>query len=104
MSGNKVNKSRVNDLLQQLNLSKVANAKTYNMSQGELQRLSIARAIINNPSVVLADEPTSALDDKNCDEVIRLLENQSQALNSALIIVTHDNRLKKYFPHHLELN
>ena len=74
------------------------------MSQGEQQRLSIARALINDPKVILADEPTSALDDKNCEEVISLLTNQAEAAGAALIIVTHDNRLKDLFSHQVTLN
>ncbi len=63
------------------------------MSQGELQRLSIARAIINKPCLILADEPTSSLDDKSCKEAISLLQNKVDELGASLIIVTHDNRL-----------
>ncbi len=103
MAGNSIDKQHINDLLKKMNLENRANFKTYTMSQGEQQRLSIARAIINGPKLILADEPTSALDDKNCDEVIKLLEYQSKSLKAALIIVTHDNRLKKYFKEHIEL-
>ena len=74
------------------------------MSQGELQRLSIARALINKPKVILADEPTSALDDKNCQEVIELLTTQASEVGAALIIVTHDNRLKEIFTNQIILN
>lgn len=73
------------DLLQQ---------KTSLLSGGEQQRVSIARALMNNPDVILADEPTSNLDDENCEKVIELLENQSRNIGAALVIVTHDQRLK----------
>lgn len=70
------------------------NKKTALLSGGEQQRVSIARALMNNPDVILADEPTSNLDDENCEKVIELLENQSKNIGAALVIVTHDQRLK----------
>ncbi|MCX8491571.1 MAG: ATP-binding cassette domain-containing protein, partial [Cyclobacteriaceae bacterium] len=64
------------------------------ISQGQAQRVAIARAIINKPSLILADEPTSALDDKNCEQVIDLLTKLATENNAALIVATHDHRLK----------
>lgn len=104
MAGRPHNKGRIKELLQQLNIDHRSQAKTNKMSQGEQQRLSIARALVNNPKVILADEPTSALDDKNCSEVISLLNSQAQSVGAALIIVTHDNRLKEFFTNHIELS
>jgi lipoprotein-releasing system ATP-binding protein len=104
MAGNSVSTNTVHELLQQLNLDHKAKALSYKMSQGEQQRLSIARAIINKPGLILADEPTSALDDENCKKVVELLEYQSEQLKAALVIVTHDKRLKQYFKNHIELS
>jgi putative ABC transport system ATP-binding protein len=67
------------------------------ISQGEQQRVSLARALLHDPLVVLADEPTSSLDDENCARVIQLLTEQSSLTGSALIVVSHDERLKKHF-------
>ncbi len=83
----------LDSLFDTLNISHCRNRKTNEMSQGELQRLSIARAVINKPSLILADEPTSSLDDKNCREAIKLLRYQAEMLQAGLVIVTHDNRL-----------
>lgn len=91
---NRVSKNEAQSILDRLEIGHRANAKISEMSQGELQRLSIARAVINKPKVILADEPTSALDDKNCNIVIDLLQETANTCNAALIIVTHDNRLK----------
>jgi putative ABC transport system ATP-binding protein len=66
----------------------------FELSQGQAQRVAIARAIINKPSLILADEPTSALDDKNCAQVIELLNKVAMENNAALIVATHDHRLK----------
>ncbi len=67
------------------------------LSQGELQRLAIIRAMIHKPMLVLADEPSSALDDENAQAVAKVLKEQSEQANAALIIVTHDIRLKSLF-------
>jgi ABC-type lipoprotein export system ATPase subunit len=81
-------------LAENLGFSDLLGNKTSLMSNGEQQRVSIARALMNNPEVILADEPTSNLDDENCEKVIELLENQSKNIGAALVIVTHDQRLK----------
>lgn len=73
------------------------------LSIGQQQRVNIARALINNPSVILADEPTSSLDDENALIVARLLSELAKEYQSSLIIVTHDQRLKKVFNHQISL-
>lgn len=93
----------VDQLLDALGIAHRGKARPAECSQGELQRASIARALINRPSVLLADEPTSALDDHHCQEVRTLLETRSQAAGTALVIVTHDQRLKQFFPQTLTL-
>ncbi len=94
LAGNKTNKKTTMILLERLNIGHKADKRIRDLSQGEKQRVAIARALINNPKLILADEPTSALDDMNCDEVLLLLEEQAKAAGAALIIVTHDTRLK----------
>ena len=94
LAGNKIDKKAVRVLLDRLNIGHKTYSSIRDLSQGEKQRVAIARALINHPKLILADEPTSALDDKNCSEVLSLLQEQASAAGSALIIVTHDNRLK----------
>ena len=99
----KKDKSKALDLLEHLGVADQAHKKPAQLSVGQQQRLAIARALINDPAVVLADEPTSNLDDKNARIVADLLREQAQKAGAALIIVTHDFRLKQIFHNNLEL-
>lgn len=103
LAGNPQDKKAINTLAQQLNIADQLPKKTHELSQGQQQRLAIARALVNQPKIVLADEPTSSLDDKNCANVVALLKQQAAEANAALIIVTHDYRLKKEFDNQLSL-
>jgi len=103
MGGGTDNKDKIEELLSSLNISHKADKYPENLSQGEKQRAAIARALVNNPKIILADEPTSALDDNNCNEVVQLLEQQAKEANAALIIVTHDNRLTEIFANQITL-
>lgn len=93
MAGITLDKSRGLQLLENLGLKDRANDLPKELSIGEQQRVSIARALMNRPSVVLADEPTSSLDDENCKIVAELLSQNCKDQGAALIIVTHDQRL-----------
>lgn len=66
-----------------------------NLSGGELQRLSIARALVKNPKILLCDEPTGALDSATGTKVLSLLKNTAKENNIALIIVTHNSKLEE---------
>ena len=90
-------------LLDELGLTRLARARPRQLSQGERQRLAIARAVINRPALVLADEPTSALDDASCAAVVELLLGQADASGATLVIATHDARLAPHFAQRLEL-
>lgn len=92
-----IKKDKVTGLLSQLQVAEQAGKKPSTLSQGQQQRVSIARALMNNPQLILADEPTSSLDDENCAIVATLLKEQAQMANAALVIVTHDQRLKSIF-------
>ena len=73
------------------------------LSTGQKQRVSIARAVVHGPGLILADEPTSALDDANTDAVLQLLRRQAERTGAALLIVTHDQRLKDRMSERVEL-
>ncbi|SRR5690554_963089 len=94
---------KAKDLLKQLGLENQMHKNTSQLSLGQQQRVSIARALINEPKVLLADEPTSSLDDENAEIVADLLSNLSKQYKASLIIVTHDQRLKNKFESVVEL-
>jgi ABC-type lipoprotein export system ATPase subunit len=100
---NKKDNNRIDTILKSLGILDKSDKKTNQLSQGEKQRASIALAIINSPKLILADEPTSSLDDENCDRVIKLLKKQASEFNAQLIVITHDNRLKKHFKKSIKL-
>jgi ABC-type lipoprotein export system ATPase subunit len=99
----KKHKIRAKELLQKLDISEQAHKLPSQLSVGQQQRVSIARALMNEPKVLLADEPTSSLDDKNADNVIELLETLSKEYKTALIIVTHDSRIKEKFSNQITM-
>jgi len=91
-------------ILKALGLDEKWNRKPSQLSQGERQRVSLARALAKKPKVILADEPTAALDDLNTNKVIELLKAQAKSVGATLIIVTHDQRLKSNFSKKIELS
>ena len=103
LAGVEQSEEKIYEILKNLNIEHKLDAKTGKLSAGEQQRVAIARAMINAPSVLLADEPTSALDDNNCERVIELLQQQASSGNAALIIVTHDARLKSFISNQILL-
>jgi putative ABC transport system ATP-binding protein len=103
LAGKSKDIDKIKKLLADLGVESKLNAKLNALSVGEKQRVSIARALVNSPALILADEPTSALDDKNCEAVLKLVREQAKKHNSTLLIVTHDNRLKDQFDKRVEL-
>ncbi len=95
---------RVEQLLTRVNLAHKLHSPAHQLSVGEQQRVAIARALINSPALILADEPTANLDDKNCEEVINLLAQQAQEFGAALVVVTHDGRLKNRVKNWIDLD
>ncbi len=92
MSRSKVEK-KAKDLLEFLNLSDRLEHKPSELSGGEQQRVAVARALINDPEVILADEPSGNLDSKNKSELHELLKSLRSQLNQTIVIVTHDKDL-----------
>ena len=84
---------RAKELLSFLQLSDRLEHKPSELSGGEKQRVAVARALINNPSVILADEPSGSLDSKNKEELHKLLFDLRDKFNLTIIIVTHDKEL-----------
>lgn len=93
----KKNTARAKSLLNSLGIADQADKLPNQLSIGQQQRVSIARALMNEPKVLLADEPTSSLDDKNAEKVIKLLTDLAKEYKASLIIVTHDSRIKEKF-------
>lgn len=86
---------RAKELLESVGLKDKAYSYPHKLSGGEKQRVSISRALSNNPSIILADEPTGALDSKNSEIIMNLLKKINDS-GTTVIMVTHDETLTKY--------
>jgi len=80
-------------LFDMLNISTVRNNPASKMSGGQQQRTAIARALINNPKIVLADEPTGNLDSENTATIYKIFREINQQYGTTFLIVTHDRRI-----------
>jgi lipoprotein-releasing system ATP-binding protein len=90
-------------LLELLGLSDRANHKPDELSGGEQQRVAVARALINSPSIVLADEPSGNLDSKNADELHNLFLKLNKKLGQTFVIITHNKELANLGSRKLEM-
>ena len=93
---NKKRKKTLQDqesLFKELGIDHLENKLPKDLSGGERQRLAIARALYNNPAIILADEPTASLDSDRAFEVVDLLLKECKEKNKSIIMVTHDNRM-----------
>ena len=86
-------RERARELLAALDVGHRAMAQVSKLSGGEQQRVSIARALANHPPVILADEPTAPLDSERALNVVRLLNQMAQQYQTAIIVVTHDEKI-----------
>ena len=90
---NAESRERAVELLGALDVAHRAGAMPSQLSGGEQQRVSIARALVNRPPVILADEPTAPLDSERALAVIRILNQMAQQYQTAIIVVTHDEKI-----------
>ncbi len=95
--------ARVTDLLDRLGVAALAGRRPDALSQGQAQRAAVARALVNEPALLLADEPTAALDERNAETVIDLLHGAARASGATLVVATHDRRIADRFGQQLPL-
>ena len=103
LSKKKQEKEIIIQILEDIGLGTKLNSKPDELSQGEQQRAAIALAVVKKPKLILADEPTSSLDDENCKKIIKLLKEQAALVKSQLVIITHDQRIKREFHKSIKL-
>jgi len=94
LAGVRLDSARVRMVLDRLGLAGLERRRPSMLSHGQAQRVAIARALVHEPRLVMADEPTSALDDHHAEEVLALLRDSVAAVGAALVIVTHDQRVR----------
>lgn len=87
--------SRARELLRMMGLDSRSSHKPSELSGGEKQRIAVARALINNPDIILADEPSGSLDQKNKEELHSLFFSLREKLGQTFVIVTHDESLAR---------
>ena len=90
-----VDKDKLKDLLNLLGLESRKNHLPNELSGGQQQRTSIGRALITNPTIILADEPTGNLDSKSSEEIVALLKKSNKEFNQTIIMITHNMEIAK---------
>ena len=93
LDNKKVDKNKLDEVIKLLKLENKVNSLPSQLSGGQQQKVAIGRAIITNPSIVLADEPTGNLDTKNSKEIIDYLKYSNKRYNQTIILVTHDEKI-----------
>ena len=95
--------ARIAEALDALGVAGKASRRPAELSQGEQQRVAVARAVVNRPKLLLADEPTASLDDAAAAKAVDLLVEQAARHSATLVVATHDARVKARFDDRLEL-
>ncbi|HUH73359.1 MAG TPA: ATP-binding cassette domain-containing protein [Chitinophagales bacterium] len=90
--------SKINDMLSLVKLEDKQKKMPYQLSGGEQQRIVVARALLNDPKIILADEPTGNLDPRTTDDIMNLLFNINKELGTPVIMATHNYQLIDKFP------
>lgn len=95
LDNREIDQQKLNDMLKLLGLEKRKNHLPNELSGGQQQRTSIGRALITNPTIILADEPTGNLDSKSSDEIVALLKKSNKELKQTIIMITHNMEIAK---------
>ncbi len=95
LDNRQVDTERIDEMLKLLGLEKRRNHLPNELSGGQQQRTSIGRALITNPTIILADEPTGNLDSKSSDEIVALLKKSNKELKQTIIMITHNMEIAK---------
>ncbi len=90
--------ARIDEVLEAVGMTTKAHKMPHQLSGGEQQRIAIARALLNEPEVILADEPTGNLDDETAEEILRLINDLNKQNGTTLIMVTHDKSIVERYP------
>ena len=91
-------KKRVEEVLDKMQIMHRRNHYPQQLSGGQQQRVAVARAVVNNPKIILADEPTGNLDPETSDEIMQLLIHNARDYGTAVIMATHDYIVIQKFP------
>ncbi len=102
--GLEIDRSRIAEVLSGVEIEHLSRRYPSSLSEGERQRVGIARAVVNKPKLILADEPTASLDNRNAARVIELLEGEAKRESATLLIATHDERVKSGIGNVFELD
>jgi putative ABC transport system ATP-binding protein len=96
--------ARIAETLGALGVADKAARRAAELSEGERQRVAVARAVVNRPKLLLADEPTANLDDRAAAQAVELLLEQAERHGATLVVATHDSRVKRSFERRLDLS
>ena len=99
LAGLPQDRARVDELLAAVGVGELAHRYPRALSQGQAQRVAVARAVVNRPALVLADEPTANLDDAHVAATLDLLQRQARATGATLVVASHDARVRPWLPH-----
>jgi putative ABC transport system ATP-binding protein len=97
LAGLPADDARIDALLHAVGVAELGRRRPGELSQGQAQRVAVARAVINRPALLLADEPTASLDDARAAQVLELLRAQAVEAGATLVVASHDGRVKTLF-------